>query len=73
MPKAAGQSIEQVFIDALGLTTATRASLLLRKNVHPELGPPRLAHLKAGDYVRYHYLAPEQFKNYFTFSFVRNP
>jgi len=73
VPKTAGQSVEQVFIDLLDLTWATRAPLLLRKNKVPALGPPRLAHLTAEEYVRYKYLAPEQFDSYFRFAFVRNP
>lgn len=73
IPKNAGQSIEHVFLNLLGLTWETRAPLLLRYNDRPELGPPRLAHLKAGEYVRYHYLTREMFDDYFTFAFVRNP
>ena len=73
MPKTAGQSVEQVFLELLGLTWKTRAPLLLRKNSLPELGPPRLAHLTAEEYVRYKYMTQEQFDNYFKFAFVRNP
>ena len=73
MPKTAGQSVEQVFLELLGLTWETRAPLLLRKNTVPELGPPRLAHLTAEDYVRYKYMTREQFDSYFKFAFVRNP
>lgn len=73
VPKTAGISIEHVFLDLLGLTWETRAPLLLRANDRPELGPPRLAHLKAADYVRYHYLTQEMFDRYFKFAFVRNP
>ena len=53
IPKNAGQSIEHVFINLLELTWETRAPLLLRRNEHPELGPLRLAHLKAEEYVKY--------------------
>jgi len=73
IPKCGGQSIEHVFIDSLGLDWDTRAPLLLRPNDKPELGPPRLAHLKAGDYVKYKYLTQEMFDEYFKFAFVRNP
>jgi len=73
IPKNAGQSIENVFLDRLNLTWETRAPLLLRPNDNPELGPPRLAHLKADEYIRYHYLSQEIFDDYFKFSFVRNP
>ena len=73
IPKNAGQSIEHVFLDLLNLTWETRAPLFLRPNDKPELGPPRLAHLKATEYVQYNYLTPELFNDYFKFTFVRNP
>src|SRR5689334_4209923 len=73
IPKVAGQSIEEVFIRLHNLTWKTRAPLLLRRNDQPELGPPRLAHLKAIDYVRYCYVTPQEFNSYFKFSFIRNP
>ena len=73
IPKAAGQSIEHVFLKLLNLDWDTRAPLLLRYNDRPELGPPRLAHLKAREYVPYKYLTQEQFDQYFKFAFVRNP
>jgi hypothetical protein len=73
VPKTAGQSIEQVFLDALGRTWETRAPLLMRYNPDPGLGPPLLAHLKAQEYVLHGHVAPETFQEYFTFGFVRNP
>jgi hypothetical protein len=73
VPKTAGMSIEHVFLRLVGLTWETRAPLLLRGNDDPRLGPPRLAHLKAGEYVARGYLTAEQFESHFKFSFVRNP
>ena len=73
IPKNAGQSIEHVFLDLLDLTWETRAPLLLRNNDKTELGPPRLAHLKAKEYVPCKYLTHEQFDSYFKFAIVRNP
>lgn len=73
IPKTAGQSVEQVFLDALGLDWQSRGALLLRRNRNPALGPPRLAHLLARDYVRRGYLSSEEFARYFRFAFVRNP
>ncbi len=73
IPKCAGQSIEHVFLSLLGLTWETRAPLLLRPNDRPELGPPRLAHLRADQYVACKYIPQDMFDQYFTFSFVRNP
>lgn len=73
IPKCAGQSIETAFLEDLGLDWETRAVLLLRSNDRPEIGPPRLAHLIARDYMRHHYLSRELYERYFTFSVVRNP
>jgi hypothetical protein len=73
VPKTAGMSIEHVFLRLLGFTWKTRAPLLLRGNDDPRLGPPRLAHLTAGDYVARGHMTAERFEAYFKFSFVRNP
>ena len=73
IPKNAGQSIETVFLSALNLTWETRFPLFLRPNHDPSLGPPRLAHLKAREYVSCGHLSPSQFDSYFKFAFVRNP
>ncbi|MEM9302227.1 MAG: sulfotransferase family 2 domain-containing protein [Pseudomonadota bacterium] len=73
VPKTAGQSIEQAFIDRHGLTWETRAPLLLRPNPDPGKGPYRLAHLLAGEYVGLGHIEEEQFRAYFKFGFVRNP
>jgi hypothetical protein len=73
VPKTGGMSIEDVFVRLVGLTWPNRAPLLLLGNDDPGLGPPRLAHLKAGEYVARGHLAAEQFATYFKFSFVRNP
>lgn len=73
VPKTGGRSIEQVFLNLLGLDWETRAPLLLRPNENPGLGPPRLAHLRAVDYVRYRYLPEDLYAAYFVFGFVRNP
>jgi hypothetical protein len=73
IPKNAGQSIEHVFLDLLGLTWETRAPLLLRHNDRPELGPAKLAHLKWWEYVDHKYMTQAQFDEYFKFTFVRNP
>lgn len=73
IPKNAGQSIENVFLKLLGLTWETRAPLLLRENDNENLGPPRLAHLRAEEYLNYKYISEDLFDNYFKFTFVRNP
>jgi hypothetical protein len=73
IPKCAGQSVETAFLFDLGLNWETRAPLLLRYNDMPQLGPPRLAHLVARDYVRYRYVPEEMFNSYYRFAIVRNP
>jgi hypothetical protein len=73
IPKVAGQSIESIFVERMGLTWQQREALLLKPNPEPSRGPPRLAHLTAQEYLDYGYLTPAQFNQYFKFSFVRNP
>lgn len=73
VPKVAGQSIEHMFLQVLGLDWEHRESLLLRKKQDYEFGPERLAHLTAKQYVGLGYIDQESFDNYFKFSFVRNP
>lgn len=73
IPKTGGQSIEQMFLEDLGLTWDERAPLLMRKNDNPAAGPQRLAHLYAHEYVDLGYLTQEQFDSYFKFAIVRNP
>lgn len=73
IPKAAGQSVEHYFLKKVGLDWASRSPLLLRKNDQPKVGPPKLAHMRALEYVKFHYLSKELFETYYKFSFVRNP
>tara|TARA_B100001093_G_scaffold479610_1_gene508751 strand:+ start:4096 stop:4782 length:687 start_codon:yes stop_codon:yes gene_type:complete len=73
VPKVAGQSIESFFLEDLGLNWESRRPLLLMHNSESEIGPPKLAHLLAEDYVKYHYISQDLFNDYFKFTFVRNP
>lgn len=73
IPKVAGQSVERVFLDLHELRWESRASLLLRANDNPAMGPPRLAHLKASEYVSCGHMAEQEFHSFYKFSFVRNP
>lgn len=73
IPKCGGQSIETCFLDDLGLSWANRAPLLLRQNNNLETGPPRLAHMIASDYVKFHYASEEMFNQYYSFSILRDP
>jgi len=73
IPKTAGQSIEDIFLRLNGLDFNTRSPLLLKPNKDPKLGPERLAHLTASEYIKYSYIPEGSFNSYFKFSFVRNP
>jgi len=73
IPKAAGQSIESIFVERMGLTWQERDALLLKSNADASLGPPRLAHLMASEYIRCGHISASQYQQYFKFSFVRNP
>jgi hypothetical protein len=74
IPKSAGQSIEQFFVDRLGLDwDRDREQLLLQANDDRSRGTEKLAHLSAAEYVGDGYLEQEEFDRLFKFSFVRNP
>lgn len=73
VPKTGGQSIEAVFARDLGLGAAGRERLLLRRNLDPALGPRRLAHLFADEYVGCGHVDALTFARYTTFAVVRHP
>lgn len=73
IPKAGGQSVEHLFLDSLGLSWEERAPLLLRPNRDRSLGPNRLAHLYADEYVSCGHISQELFDSYLKFAVVRNP
>lgn len=73
-PKTAGQSIEQFFVNRLGLNWKTdRDRLLLGYKQGPQRGTGKLSHLSAAEYVSCGYLTQADFDALYTFSFVRNP
>lgn len=74
VPKVAGQSIEQFFMDRLGLDwDADRADVLLGDNPERGCGTQKLAHLSACEYLECGHISREEFEALFRFSFVRNP
>lgn len=74
IPKVAGQSIEQFFMQLRGLTwERDREKLHLHNNDDPRRGTEKLSHLSAAEYVECGHVSAEQFSAYFKFSFVRNP
>jgi len=73
IPKCAGQSVESYFLTRHGYSWDDRASFLLRQNTDKNRGPSSLSHLKASEYSSLEYIDKKKFKDYFKFSFVRNP
>lgn len=73
IPKTAGQSIGQTFLDDLGLGWDQRGALLLRPNADPAKGPTALAHLYADEHVRLGHVGQAEFDSYYKFAAVRNP
>ena len=74
VPKTAGQSVEQFFMDRLGLDwDRDRAEVMLGDNPDRDRGTQKLAHLSAAEYVEDGFIGAEEFARLFKFSFVRNP
>ena len=74
VPKTAGQSVEQFFMDRLGLDwDRDRAEVMLGDNPDRERGTEKLAHLTAAEYVEEGFVSAEEYAALFKFSFVRNP
>ena len=73
IPKCGGQSVEQMYLDDLGLTWETRGPLLLRRNEDPNIGPPRLGHLIASEYVGLGHISQNDFDAFYKFAVVRDP
>lgn len=74
VPKCGGQSIEQAFLDDIGLTWKMRKLLMLARKPKKWGGEnPHLAHLKAREYLRFDYISQEMWSKFFTFAIVRNP
>ena len=74
VPKTAGQSVEQFFMDRLDLDwDADRDKVLLGDNDDPSRGTEKLAHLSALEYLDCGFIPREEFDGLFKFAFVRNP
>jgi len=73
IPKAAGTSIETVFLDDLGLDFEDKHALILGKTTNKYLLPKTLSHLTATQLIEQHYISEELFKKYYKFSAVRHP
>ena len=74
VPKTAGQSVEQFFMDRLDLDwDRDRAVVMLGDNPDRQRGTEKLAHLSAAEYVADGFVEANEFARLFKFSFVRNP
>jgi hypothetical protein len=74
VPKTAGQSIEQFFMERLGLDRKTgRNHLVMGQNTDRDCGTRKLCHLSATEYMTCGHLTPQEFDGMFKFAFVRNP
>ena len=73
IPKCGGQSIEHMFLYDLGLSWKDKSKLMMRKKNKHELGPTKLGHLIALDYVDCNYIDINLYETYYKFSIVRNP
>ncbi|SLN69249.1 sulfotransferase family 2 domain-containing protein [Roseisalinus antarcticus] len=79
IPKTAGQSVETLFLEDLGLKWRSlfpwndRRRLLLKENRDRSKGPERLAHLYGDEYVSLGYVTPEEFSAFYKFAIVRDP
>ena len=63
VPKTAGQSVEQFFMDRMGLDWDNdRAQVLLGDNPDRTRGTQKLAHLSADEYVRCGFLTRAEFE-----------
>lgn len=73
IPKCGGQSVEAVFLEDLGIAWENGGPFWMLPNRNPAIGPPRLAHLSAEEYVACGYVPEAMFRRYLTFTVVRNP
>ncbi|MEM9348796.1 MAG: sulfotransferase family 2 domain-containing protein [Pseudomonadota bacterium] len=79
IPKTAGQSVELVYLEDLGLKWRSilpwknRSRLKLRRNIFRSRGPDRLAHLYAWEYVGRGHISAEDFEKFYKFAVVRDP
>jgi hypothetical protein len=73
IPKTAGKSIENFFLQNLGLSNKQGLPLLLGSNTKNGIGPPQLTHLTIEDLINFNFVNENIINSYYKFSFVRNP
>ncbi|MFT4803168.1 MAG: hypothetical protein ACJA2S_004808 [Cyclobacteriaceae bacterium] len=73
IPKTAGQSIENYFLQQLGLNQKQGLPLLIGRNMKDGIGPPEITHLTSEELLNYHFINSDLYHSYYKFAFVRNP
>lgn len=73
VPKAAGTSVENIFLEDLNLNMRNRHSLILGISNNQDLGPPVVAHTTLQELEELNFINQNQSTNYFKFSVVRDP
>jgi len=73
IPKAAGSSVEDLFIRDLGLSFKNSHSLLIGNSFNENLGPRQVTHLTAKEFLDFSFISKELYESYFKFAIVRNP
>lgn len=73
IPKCGGISVENMFLNDLGLSWNERRVLVMGKNYNSKLNIPRLAHLSLDQMVDNFYLNDMLIESYFKFTVVRSP
>jgi len=73
IPKNAGKSISRAFLTAQGVAWSQRHKFVMGFNRDPNLGPDRLTHLAAREFVDLGYMTRAEFRRCYKFAFVRNP
>jgi len=73
IPKAAGTSIENYFLNDLNLDIKDHHALILGKRNNLRVKPRVVSHLSAIEMLSQHYISEEIFNSYYKFSIVRDP
>lgn len=73
VPKTAGQSIEHYFLQENNLTLENKDQLLIDQRLVEDRGSVNMAHLTAAEYKEFNLLTDQQWDEYYSFAFTRNP
>lgn len=73
IPKAAGSTVEDLFIRDLSLSFKNSHSLLIGNSFNENLGPRQVTHLTAKEFLDFSFISKDLYISYFKFAIVRNP